>query len=262
MGCGSGNDYYLTTGSIDLNNFLVYINGDLFYQPCLKIPYTLSSTGSKIVDVVYRSRVQNLYEQDGKALYYTLDEDNNNFTLPMGEIYGMMKSYVDENAETINETIEEKTAYVYPIGEPHITLSDTLNDNEIWLEGAEVSKTTYSALYAIYGDTYGTAESEDNFVLPDFRGRVIQGSEGFGYISAGLPNITGTVTTYCSVSLTPTASGAFTTSTTDTSLISTSAGTGRTQTINFYASNSNLVYGKSTTVQPEAIKVRVKTRYI
>ncbi len=105
LGCGSDSVSYLTTGSIDLNNFLVYINGDLFYQPCLKIPYTLSSTGSKIVDAVYRSRVQNLYEQEGKALYYTLDEDNNNFTLPMGEIYGMMKSYVDENTSALQENL-------------------------------------------------------------------------------------------------------------------------------------------------------------
>ena len=56
----------------------------------IEIPYTLSKTGSKIVDVAYRDRVIDLYEQEGQAGYYTIDEPNKNFTLPMGEIYGMI----------------------------------------------------------------------------------------------------------------------------------------------------------------------------
>lgn len=58
------------------------------------IPYVLSKTGSKIVDVYYRTSVQALYNKDGTASYYTIDEINKNFTLPLGEIYGMIeKSY-------------------------------------------------------------------------------------------------------------------------------------------------------------------------
>lgn len=77
-------------GSIDLNSFKIYVDGNLVYQPCLKIPYTQSKTGSKIVDEIYRDRVIDLYEQEGQARYYTIDEPNQNFTLPMGEIYGMI----------------------------------------------------------------------------------------------------------------------------------------------------------------------------
>lgn len=58
----------------------------------VEIPYILSKTGSKIVDVAYRDKVQALYNQEGKANYYTIDETNQNFTLPMGEIYGMINS--------------------------------------------------------------------------------------------------------------------------------------------------------------------------
>lgn len=54
----------------------------------VEIPYTLSKTGSKVVSAVYRDRVQNVYEQFGYAPYYTLSD--NDFTLPMGEIYGMI----------------------------------------------------------------------------------------------------------------------------------------------------------------------------
>lgn len=84
-------NYGQVTGSIDLNSFKIYVDGNLVYQPCLKIPYTLSKTGSKIVDVEYRDRVIDLYEQEGQARYFTIDETNKNFTLPMGEIYGMIE---------------------------------------------------------------------------------------------------------------------------------------------------------------------------
>ena len=84
------NNFNWNNGSIDLNAFKIYVDGNLVYQPCLKIPYTQSKTGSKIVDVAYRDRVIDLYKQEGQAGYYTIDGPNKNFTLPMGEIYGMI----------------------------------------------------------------------------------------------------------------------------------------------------------------------------
>lgn len=87
--------------SLDLNSFKIYRDGDLVYQPCLRVPYTQSKTGSKIVDGVYRYRVQDVYEQFAAAPYYTLDETNNNFTLPMGEIYGMK---ADTNLNNLSDT--------------------------------------------------------------------------------------------------------------------------------------------------------------
>lgn len=74
--------------NLDLNAYKNIVNGAVTNQPCLLIPYSKSSTGSKIVDVAYRGRVQDVYEQYGKALYYTIDEINQNVTLPMGEVYG------------------------------------------------------------------------------------------------------------------------------------------------------------------------------
>ena len=74
----------------DLNAFKVYVDGDLVYQPLLKIPYTESKTGSKIVDSIYRDRVTDMYEQYGYAPYYTLSDTD--FTLPMGDLYGMIEN--------------------------------------------------------------------------------------------------------------------------------------------------------------------------
>lgn len=75
---------------LDLNSIEVYVDGNLIYQPCLKIPYNISKTGSKVVDVYARPRVSSMHEQYGYAPYYTIDEINQTYTLPMGEVYGMM----------------------------------------------------------------------------------------------------------------------------------------------------------------------------
>lgn len=65
---------YLQSGSIDLNSFKIYVDGNLVYQPCLKIPYTLGSTGIKIVDSTYLDRVKDVYDQHYPERYYTIDE--------------------------------------------------------------------------------------------------------------------------------------------------------------------------------------------
>ena len=142
-----------------------------------------------------------------------------------------------------------------PIGEPIIRLSDLLFNDEVRLEGAEVSKTTYAALYEKYGDTYGTAENTNNFVLPDFRNRAIWGATSFGYIDAGLPNITGE---FNPGEYNPQASGAFYSSYNGSREYS---GAYAGHRLYFDASRSSAIYGNSSTVQPPAIKVRVVTRY-
>ena len=107
IGTTGGGDWAFT-GSIDLNSFKIYVDGNLVYQPCLKIPYTRAGSKNKIVDVAYRDRVQDLYEQEGLAGYYTIDEENQNFTLPMGEIYGMIeqaKSSADGKVSKSGDTM-------------------------------------------------------------------------------------------------------------------------------------------------------------
>ena len=238
-------------GQIDLNSFKIYVDGNLVYQPCLKIPYTQSKTGSKIVDVAYRDRVQDVYEQYGTALYYTIDKTNQNFSLPMGEIYGML---------------EGKKQNAHAIGEPIIRLDNTLYSNEIRLEGALVSKTTYADLYKVYGDNYAIATEditdETKFYLPDFRNRAVWGSSGFGYLGAGLPPITGTIKASNIWAGTASASGCFSvTDNGDHNAAGNGSSRGRTYTWTLNASSSSSIYGNSDTVQPPAIKVRVVTRF-
>ena len=69
-------------GQIDLKHFSIIVDGVEVFNgnktgvdqitETLEIPYTLSKTGSKIVDAIYRDRVHDMYEQFGQANYYTL----------------------------------------------------------------------------------------------------------------------------------------------------------------------------------------------
>jgi microcystin-dependent protein len=119
-------------------------------------------------------------------------------------------------------------------------------------------------LFAIYGTTYGAGDGVSTFNLPDFRNRTIWGADDFGYLSAGLPNITGTATAIGGSCGFPRNTGSFTgafyNSKTLAEAFSVSSG-GDGATFAMDASRSNSIYGKSDTVQPPAIKVRVVTRY-
>ena len=85
-------DDFISKERVDLNAFKIYVDGDLVYQPCLKIPYTESFTGSKIADSQYRDRVKDAYEQGYPQRYYTLSDTD--FTLPFGEVYGELEQKV------------------------------------------------------------------------------------------------------------------------------------------------------------------------
>lgn len=242
---------------IDLNSIKIYVDGNLIYQPCLKIPYTETFEHPNVVDVAYRNRVQDLYEQTGEALFYTLDEQNQNFTLPMGDIYGM----ITKNREILD--------IVYPIGRPMPEENNVLLDNEVWLEGATVNIVDYPKLFKIYGTKYG-GDGTTTFKLPDMRGRTLWGSPdgSNGYIESKLPNIKGNVHLEgdggSRAKQTSTASGAFNwiNPGTGASFENTGGGQPWFSDFNFDASRSNSIYSDdATTVQPPAFKVRWKTRF-
>lgn len=51
--------------------------------------------------------------------------------------------------------------------------------------GQNVSRTTYSSLFAAIGTTYGAGDGATTFTLPDLRGRVIAGKDDMGGAAAG-----------------------------------------------------------------------------
>ena len=76
----------------DLNSFKIYVDNNLVYQPCLKIPYTQSKTGSKIVDVAYRDRVEDCYNQYGAGNYYLFSSATEQCALPMPDLYRLIEN--------------------------------------------------------------------------------------------------------------------------------------------------------------------------
>ena len=77
-----------------------------------------------------------------------------------------------------------------------ITFFHATDVPEGWLlcNGATVSRTTYSRLFAKIGTKYGAGDGSTTFALPNLDGRVLQGTTNTGnvgnYLEASLPNIT------------------------------------------------------------------------
>lgn len=115
--------------------------------------------------------------------------------------------------------------------------------------GQEVSRFTYAKLYGVLGDTYGAGDGSTTFNLPNLIDKFIQGGQNIGEVKeAGLPNIEGRVSF-------PDAcprDGAFKWTSFGSESFSLKGGT-TGSALRFDASQSNIIYGKSTTVQPPAV---------
>ena len=144
-----------------------------------------------------------------------------------------------------------------PVGAVMWLSGNTVPEGCLVADGAAVSRTTYSELFAAIGTTWGEGDGSTTFNLPDARGRVAEGAQtAGGYNAPGLPNITGI---FRSVDLgaSEEAIGAFR----ETMSINTgltrdpSSSSDFDKAIEFEASLSNAIYGASSTVQPAALKL-------
>ncbi len=100
--------YLYKNGIVDLNLTQLFVDDELIWQPCLKIPYTLSKTGSKIVDAIYRNRVQSFFEEFGYNEYFTAGDED--FTLPTCKGDDVVSSYrngVNYYEQKANRVLEQ-----------------------------------------------------------------------------------------------------------------------------------------------------------
>lgn len=186
------------------------------------------------------------------------------------------KSITDNNiAHLTNDTtywslyIADSNMAHYPIGDIRFSLNNSKLANEIFLEGQIVSRTTYASLFKIFGTTYGAGDGSTTFALPNFTNRVAWGSTNAnGYISAGLPNIKGGAWNIAAQSRDVndvTVSGCCVKHTDSGSGYGTAATAIHCDGFEFNANSgavaSNIYRDNCYTVQPPAIKVRVKTRW-
>lgn len=161
--------------------------------------------------------------QGNKKLAYSCNVDNSVYAVPIG-------------------TILSYSAAIPPVG-------------FLVCDGSEVSKTTYADLFEVIGDTYGKSTDASKFKLPDLRDRFVQGANGNLGTSkdAGLPNITGSFTSYDYVygnakdsftrAISNKDSGSNIVNPTDAPYVM----------YNFDASKSNSIYSNSDTVQPPSV---------
>lgn len=186
------------------------------------------------------------------------------------------KASLESQLSTVNKNVTEKLdsgldeltenlSLMVPVGSI-IPMFQT--DREIpgfmICHGGTLSRTTHKALYDKIKTTYGEGDGSTTFNVPDFRNRSIWGAStgtDFGYLSAGLPNITGGFS-----ATDGRANGAFSV----TSRIGGLDGGGVGTYMYGFNANSGAkqwnsacagIYGGSTTVQPPSVKVNFYIKY-
>lgn len=138
----------------------------------------------------------------------------------------------------------------------------SLPDKYLLCDGSALSRETYATLFSVIGTSFGKGNGSTTFNLPNLIGRFLEGNANAGTVKlAGLPNITGWVTyaygvyrslygAFYSVAQNGTGSSA---SYPNVNLAQT--------VVYFSASNSNGIYGNSSTVQPPAVTTRFLIKY-
>lgn len=162
----------------------------------------------------------------------------------------MIKAALDEN----NALVKSETA-PRMIGEIKYFAMNTPPSHCLACDGSAVSRTTYAALFAAIGTTWGAGDGSSTFNLPDLRGEWVQGA-GTNAVGAdiaeGLPNITGYITEEPDQALCGGASGAF--QIVQTYVTYAPRGDTRTSPtqMSFDASRSSVIYGASQHVTPKS----------
>lgn len=163
------------------------------------------------------------------------------------------KTYVDSKAATEAAAVVTIAA---PPGAVSMFAANAAPTGWLECDGAAVSRTTYAALFAVIGTTWGAGDGSTTFTLPDLRGEFVRGwdhgkgtDSGRAFASAqldALQNITGSFEVLRSSVQNPT--GSFTT--TDISGAASTGGTADGDRVTFDAS---LVARTSTETRPRNI---------
>lgn len=160
--------------------------------------------------------------------------------------------------KAVSTYVESKAV---PVGAFMPYAADTPPEGWLKCDGSAVSRTTYSALFAKIGTKYGSGDGSKTFNLPNFINKTFWGGSSSGTVkAAGLPNITGTISNFKAATVVKT--GAFSGSKSQAeAYIGASQWSGYLISPRFDASESNAIYGKSSTVQPPALTTIICIKY-
>ena len=177
---------------------------------------------------------------DGNMLVYTRG-DNTSISLDLPTTGSGTSPISRFTGEGITTTVGSVTAFA----------SNSTPTGYLLCDGRAVSRTKYANLFRKIGTTYGAGDGSTTFNLPNLVNRFVEGSNASGqYINAGLPNITG-------------AHGAWNYNVTEGAFYGRSdlsenikSGGWSSSGVGFDASRSNPIYGRSDTVQPDALMMQ------
>ena len=205
----------------------------------LKSPYalTIKRNGTKLGDY-----------DGGKAVAVDIQQKKltvNVNGVKVGEYNGDVDQVIDI---TVSEGAQP--------GDYKMIAGSTIPDGWLLCNGASVSRTTYAKLFAAIGTRYGSGNGSTTFNLPNFNGRHVLGTTNTGslgsYVSAGLPDITGTVQIGNYPLMTIDHKGAFYAASQGNADTHCQDANRTTTVLGFSASNSNGIYGNSSTVKVPA----------
>ena len=159
----------------------------------------------------------------------------------------------DNDISMLQEEIAKKGV---PVGTVEYFATATPPAGYLKADGAAVGRETYPDLFAAIGTAFGEGDGSTTFNLPDLIGQFAQGSNTPGQkIEAGLPNAIGKLSgffgftpVYKSGALSTTGSAGVQFET-----IGVAGGASANKIINLDLSESNPIYGASSTVQPPAL---------
>ncbi len=96
----------------------------------------------------------------------------------------VVETRIQDGAVTSNKLAASAISAIMPSGSLMPYAGASAPNGYLLCDGAAISRSTYSALFALVGTTYGAGDGSSTFNIPDLRGRVIAGQDDMGGASA------------------------------------------------------------------------------
>ena len=157
-----------------------------------------------------------------------------------------------------------------PVGTVHAFAGVYAPNGWLLCNGQAVSRSQYSRLFSVISTRYGGGDGWSTFNVPDMRDRFIEGANSYNVgtpLNAGIPNITGDFGSdalFVGALAGGEPSGVFSRTQTGGSHLAVSVwapAQAGSQRVNINASRSSAVYGRSSTVQPNALNMNFIIKY-
>lgn len=92
---------------------------------------------------------------------------------------------IDGNTQVTNTQLNQIIDALIPKGSISAIATQNIPDGYLECDGAEISRTTYAALFAAIGETFGAGDGSTTFLLPDLRGEFIRGFDNGRGVDSG-----------------------------------------------------------------------------